>query len=232
MNCPSCYHERRTSVVKTVAAPGATMRLRQCDCGAQFWTVERLFKLGQATHGQPPPNHGQPTGNHPQLAGNRPATFGGTIGGSESPVLDLVPISSGTLEAKSTEVVSKRRRGRGDAAEYPAEFEQLWSQCTGRRGNKHPAFKAWQRERPPLNLTVERYLLWSKTDNWQRGFVPHFATWLNRRGWQDEPSPAEMAGPPQAQTSLGGPPRKSWQEEQSDRAIAEAMALTSGGRTR
>jgi hypothetical protein len=232
MTCPDCNGDN-TRVTDTYHRIDYTRRNLACrDCGVR-WETRELLDLNSIVRPKlpirPPPNGGLPPVNHPLTTFKPPVktrqmAIGGTVGGSDSPVLDLVPVPFGVLEAKSSEVVSKRRTGRGDALEYPAEFEELWAGCTNRRGNKHPAFKSWLNLRPPLTLTIERYLLWSTTDGWRRGFVPHLSTWLNRRGWEDVPTAAEVAGPTQAQASNGGPPRKSWIEEQNDRAIAESMA--------
>lgn len=88
---------------------------------------------------------------------------------------------------------TRARVGRGDAREYPAEFEAVWAGCVGRRGNKWPACRAWLKFKLPASVICPVYLQWNETDQWQRGFVPHLATWLNDRGWESAPSPQELA---------------------------------------
>ncbi len=101
----------------------------------------------------------------------------------------------------SVPAVPSAGRGRPDKQEYPKEFLDLW-QATGKYGNKMPAFKTWQRIKTSvdLNTLVTAWGKWMKTDQWSRGYVPFLATWLNRRGWEDEPpawayqAPAMKAG--------------------------------------
>jgi hypothetical protein len=88
---------------------------------------------------------------------------------------------------------ARAKRGRGTAVVYPAEFEELWAK-TGRQGNKHPAFRVWDKIKPlvTLNTLIERWAEWEQTDRWREGFIPHLRTWLNVRGWQDEPPAHEF----------------------------------------
>lgn len=85
------------------------------------------------------------------------------------------------------------KRGRGDAAAYPEDFEQLWRE-TGRHGNKHPAFTEWALIKTTVTLTtlIERWREWEQTDQWRAGYVPHLRKWLHVRGWQDAPPEHEF----------------------------------------
>jgi hypothetical protein len=75
---------------------------------------------------------------------------------------------------------------------YAQEFENFWT-AYPRKQSKGQAEKAWSKLSPNEQLTanilqaVER----AKTsDNWRRDsgqFIPYPATWLNAKGWLDEP---------------------------------------------
>lgn len=68
MNCPDCA--RRTEVVKTMVMSDATERLRRCECGTRFFTIETIKRvLPSAEH---PPTAA--TATAPQPPRNRPAT--------------------------------------------------------------------------------------------------------------------------------------------------------------
>jgi hypothetical protein len=78
---------------------------------------------------------------------------------------------------------------------YAAEFEKLWTGVGRGPGNKFPAYEAWKnRGKPTADVVIASWFEWRKTLKWREGFVPHVATWLNARGWEDDPrnqSPAK-----------------------------------------
>ncbi len=76
-------------------------------------------------------------------------------------------------------------------SEYTPAFEEFWK-AYPRPVGKGAAFKAWTRAKlnPDLaqqlhaSLTIQR-----KSEQWTRNngqFIPHPATWLNQRRWEDE----------------------------------------------
>ena len=69
---------------------------------------------------------------------------------------------------------------------YPPVFIAIWL-ATGKRGSKYPAFKAWSKAKPTLDEVTRGWKRWQVTDQWRKGFIPHLSTWLNARGWEDEP---------------------------------------------
>lgn len=75
-------------------------------------------------------------------------------------------------------------------ADYGPDFLEAWSLYPRREG-KGAAWKAWRKSSPPLNR-VKAALAWqARTDQWTRDggqFIPHMATWINRAGWEDEPT--------------------------------------------
>ena len=85
-------------------------------------------------------------------------------------------------------------------APLPPDFEKFWKAYPKKR-SKGEAEKAWLSLRPDEQLTanllaaVER----AKTlDDWKKDggkYVPHPATWLRAKGWEDELLPASSAAP-------------------------------------
>jgi hypothetical protein len=70
-------------------------------------------------------------------------------------------------------------------------FDSFWAKFPKRR-NKAQAEKAWAKLRPEQALVdriVKAVEVAARRDDWQREdgrFVPHPATWLNARGWEDD----------------------------------------------
>jgi hypothetical protein len=74
---------------------------------------------------------------------------------------------------------------------FPPGFEQFW-QAYPRKDAKSDAAKAYARLKPDeaLQATILAALRrQAQSDQWKRDgvkFVPHAATWLNGRRWEDE----------------------------------------------
>jgi hypothetical protein len=69
-----------------------------------------------------------------------------------------------------------------------ALFDRFW-QAYPRRTAKANALKAWRQIKPDETLldAMLAAIRWqSSTDQWQRGIIPHPASWLNARRWEDE----------------------------------------------
>jgi hypothetical protein len=71
-------------------------------------------------------------------------------------------------------------------------FVEFWSQYQPKKG-KGAALRAWQKQgcaafAPKVMATLER--MQREDAQWQSGYIPHAATWLNAGGWDDEPAPA------------------------------------------
>jgi uncharacterized protein YdaU (DUF1376 family) len=95
---------------------------------------------------------------------------------------------------------------RAERATYPADFDNFWRAYPNKTG-KGAALKAWQRERPSTDVLARMFkaLSWQVNQPaWRRDggqYVPHPATWLNRRGWEDEPF--HPIGPEPERKALG-----------------------------
>lgn len=195
MTCPTCGAV--AAVACEIPEPRAVRRLRTCTCGKSWPTIERFVvsKVG-AAHDK---HVVKPLSKH--VVKHVVKINGGLIGGLD-PGLPLGSVSGSDPEEVSANPDARARKGRGDAAQYPADFEELWVK-TGRHGNKHPAFQVWEKIKPPvdLNTLVERWREWEGTDQWRAGFVPHLRKWLFVRGWQDPPPEHEF-------TRKGGAPAR------------------------
>jgi hypothetical protein len=69
-----------------------------------------------------------------------------------------------------------------------ALFDRFW-QAYPRRTAPARALKAWKSLKPDESLldAMIAAIRWqSSTDQWQRGIIPHPASWLNARRWEDE----------------------------------------------
>src|SRR5262249_9589572 len=76
--------------------------------------------------------------------------------------------------------------GEFEIATKEAAFEAFWEKWP-RKQMKLRALGNWKRipisEYIPLMAGLEK---WLKSDQWRRGVIPHAATWLNEKRWQDE----------------------------------------------
>ncbi len=74
---------------------------------------------------------------------------------------------------------------------YTSEFLQFYNAYPKHIG-KEPAWKAWVKlngERPPVEELVTKINQFKKTDGWKKDngqYIPHPATWLNQKRWNDE----------------------------------------------
>jgi len=111
---------------------------------------------------------------------------------------------------------------------YTQEFEDFWSSYPRKEG-KAPAFKAWKRlsarDRSAAAADVPKrttcHSQWLK-DNGQ--FIPHAATYLNQRRWEDEIQPIAPGGGHEArQRSASGSGLRP-----VDRVIATQLAKLAG----
>lgn len=119
--------------------------------------------------------------------------LGGTVGGDSPSAVALSGSESDVGKPNNHVIVSPDRArakgGRPSTVEYTEEFDAFWANCDGKKGNKAPAFNSFVKLKPPVELTVQRWAEWMKTDQWRRGMSQHMVTWLNQRGWENEPHP-------------------------------------------
>lgn len=108
------------------------------------------------------------------------------------------------------------------------DFARFWAAYPNKVG-KDPARKAFDRAVKRCDVEVmlaaiEQQRTW---DQWQRGFVPHAATWLNNGRWQDEPPPTPVMISNTGRQNVPGPDHKqSSREANNARAFAGAEAAS------
>jgi hypothetical protein len=70
---------------------------------------------------------------------------------------------------------------------YTADFEAFWK-AYPRKEAKADAWKMWKRivNNPGVPVLCDAIKKQSRGDSWARGFIPHAATWLSGRRWEDE----------------------------------------------
>lgn len=198
--CPVCS-SGETEVLETRKAEGGTVDRRRhlCRCGVR-WTSRSIVEPGSISHAtgsvskngvgatrsvETRPPHATrsvtpPTGS---VGG-----FGGPLSaGSALPVSSILEDPDLFLDASVTPIGrarSTKPARKYTPTEYPEAFEVEWKQ-TGKTGSKFDALSAWQRlGRPAFGAMWGRWML---TDDWVRGFVPHVASWLNDRRFEQEP---------------------------------------------
>ena len=83
---------------------------------------------------------------------------------------------------------------------YTGAFDVFWN-AYPRHTNKKAALQAFQKINPDddlLNIMLQSLSAWSKSQQWTKDggqFIPHPATWLNGRRWEDElPKAAAYTG--------------------------------------
>ena len=85
----------------------------------------------------------------------------------------------------------RERRAAQAAEPLPANFDIFWAACP-RKVGKGAAERAWKKLKPDETLAMQIVKAMSEQrscEQWTRDggkFIPHPATWLNRKGWLDE----------------------------------------------
>ncbi len=96
------------------------------------------------------------------------------------------------LTENTTENTTKRREGAETAPTptnvYSKEFTELWNTYPIKQG-KLVAYKAWKKVKEPTSKLIEAVNKQKTWDQWEKGYIPHLATWLNQGRWEDEEPP-------------------------------------------
>lgn len=83
-----------------------------------------------------------------------------------------------------------KENNKGD--EYAADFAVFWAGYPN-KANKSAAYKAWRKLKPSAPLT-EKILYDVAGRDWKPPFIPHAATYLNGRRWEDEQDVPAVSG--------------------------------------
>lgn len=82
-----------------------------------------------------------------------------------------------------------------------------------------------------MTLVLRVFGLWRQTDGWRRGYEQHMSTWLNDRGWEKEPTEAELHGAkPVAKLETWDERRRREQREENERKGRELAELNERAR--
>jgi hypothetical protein len=107
------------------------------------------------------------------------------------------------------------------------DFDIVWQQYP-RKTAKAVALKAWNKIAPDtatVQLMIDALTWQTQTDQWQRGIVPHFSTWLNQARWEDE-GPSSVQRPPvpleQLAHALKIRERQAQEKAEDAQAVADA----------
>lgn len=74
-------------------------------------------------------------------------------------------------------------------------FGNFWAQYP-RKESRKDALRAWGKvDVEEWPLVTAGLLRWKASEQWQRGIIPHAATWLNREQWREEPMVRPSAPP-------------------------------------
>jgi len=89
----------------------------------------------------------------------------------------------------TTERSKPSRASRSAVDELPPTFLEFWRNYPKKKAKGH-ALKAWSKLSPPIDRVLAA-LEWQRNQpDWTRDlgqYIPHPATWLNSRSWEDEP---------------------------------------------
>jgi hypothetical protein len=105
-----------------------------------------------------------------------------------------VRTKSESVRTKSQNVpLEEKRREK----KYSSEFDQAWIAYPKKVG-KSEAFTAFESIKPPVEQVISAIARYKKTSQWQDNdgrYIPHFATFLNQRRFEDEVFDQEVKGP-------------------------------------
>lgn len=87
-----------------------------------------------------------------------------------------------TKESITKENITKEKTNRSN------DFDRFWSSYPKKVGKQAAmrAYKAHIKKMPPINILVEIISRQKQTDQWQRGYIPNPATWINQGRWDDD----------------------------------------------
>ena len=155
----------------------------------------------------------------------------GNLGGR--PAMKEPKETEENLNAKNKDKEKEiKKRVSKDTLKESAAFDTFWT-AYPRHTNKKAAQQAFQKINPDadlLNIMLQSVAAWKLSQQWTKDggqYIPHAATWLNGRRWEDEvPKAAPFTG---KQVSAQQYTQRQYTEEEllgvSDDLIAEARKL-------
>ena len=145
--------------------------------------LRRVFRTGHSTHYHvTPAGYAPPQDVHPASTAPTPAA------GAPPPPQDvhLTPAAGAPRTVIEPSIEPSRNR-------QPVEtgFFEFWSHYPSKKA-KDDALKAWMKLKPNAELreviakAVAAQSQWPQWTDQKGKYIPHAATWLNRKRWQDE----------------------------------------------
>ena len=206
MNCPDCG-KGDSSVLETRPYPGSHVtRRRQCGfCGGRWASDEKVRRGSFIARGSPQPVASYLEDKTQPVAGNSgnktqpvESSIGGVGGAIRSEVRSLFPDSeSGPLRGNPGELQDNAPKRRRRAPTYSADFLAFWK-VYPRKVKKPAAAYAWQSEQPDLATVIEALAWQTRLEEWTKEggtYVPHPASYINGRRWEDEPPASRPVAP-------------------------------------
>lgn len=98
------------------------------------------------------------------------------------------PIDTLSIPYMERERVMDKEMEREIPKKSDKSFDTFWTTYPKKVG-KGAAEKAWQKLKPPLAVVLEAIEAHKQTEQWSKDngqYIPHPATWLNQRRWEDE----------------------------------------------
>lgn len=71
------------------------------------------------------------------------------------------------------------------------EFDIFWNSYPNKTG-KQDALKKWVKIKPSLQKILDALQWQKRSQQWQQGYIPNPATYLNQHRWEDEPRPNQL----------------------------------------
>lgn len=196
MKCPTCKSEDHFVLETRVVSDTVTRRRNQCAAAHRWSTYERvdLSTLDATRSGKQP----LPVASSDTTCSARPKEVITATCSVQTLPVALAPRSTGGKGGSALGQISGQNLAPSEPPvqtrprvklkpkdiDYPAEFEAQWL-LTHKTGSKANALAEWESfGRPAYGAS---WVQWARLDGWRRGFVPHVATWLHDRRFQQEP---------------------------------------------
>lgn len=119
---------------------------------------------------------------------------GGLIAGKGRPKVSLGQAQARSQSQSQSQSVPQPEKSTTLSANADGEWVKFWD-LYPRKTAKQTALKAFKRlKAEDIALALAAVEVQKTTEQWQRGVIPHAATWLNQRRWEDEAATVASLG--------------------------------------
>jgi len=180
-----CSVDEIEKALKHLCSPDPRSRGQECDGRRLVEVGPYLFEVPRWSHYRNLRN------DEERRAYNREAQ----VRHREKVKMSMTVIDKSALSAKAeAEAEAEAERSKTLFADANGVWEEFWK-AYPRKTAKQAALKAWKKVKvtdlPALMVSLEDH---KGSEQWQRGIIPHPATWLNGRRWEDEVGPGNDLG--------------------------------------